>query len=518
MQGFDGFEDIAGVDRQQGRVGIGREDIATPPRGIGQDDVGPRGRAPHGGQSGTEQHYRGPRVRRSEMRGAGVGRDDQTRCGNDAGELVETRAPRQDAVAGKAGPPGRVDGPIPVAVAAGQYDAVPLLFERSGDGRETLYGPAPRAVRSTHVDHRGVIDEGGMPRSPQPEVKRIGLHSERPDQPRPALPLVQVVAPARKARLGVGIDAVDVVRHGDTRLQRIDQLTAACARAVQVDHHIDASGGQGQCLVESGNGQHLVDAADEVDDGREPPRRGQDQAMTRIGAAQPTQRRNGDKQVAEFEGPQHEQRGWHAATLPSRAPVVQGVSAAADTQAPARVRPVAAVLFDRDGTLVDDVPYNGDPDLVSLVPTALEAVRRLRRRGIRVGLISNQSGIGRGLLTHGQVAAVNRRLEEHLGVFDVCLYCPHAPEDGCHCRKPAPGLVLTACELLAIDPRQAVVVGDTEADVAAAEAAGGRGVLVPNPVTLPDEVRRARCVARDLAAAVDILLDEQRGSEQGESR
>ncbi|WEG09490.1 HAD-IIIA family hydrolase [Microbacterium horticulturae] len=167
---------------------------------------------------------------------------------------------------------------------------------------------------------------------------------------------------------------------------------------------------------------------------------------------------------------------------------------------------VAAVLFDRDGTLIDDVPYNGDPDRVSLVPAAGAAVRRLRQAGIPVGLVTNQSGIGRGLLTHRQVNAVNRRLEDQLGPFDVCLYCPHAPEDHCDCRKPAPGLVLIACEILGVDPAQVIVIGDTEADVAAAEAAGGRGILVPNEVTLRDEVERARLCAPDLLQALDLVL------------
>jgi len=167
---------------------------------------------------------------------------------------------------------------------------------------------------------------------------------------------------------------------------------------------------------------------------------------------------------------------------------------------------VAAVLFDRDGTLIDDVPYNGDPDRVSLVPTAAAAVRRLREAGIAVGLVTNQSGIGRGLLTHRQVGAVNRRLQKQIGSFDVCVYCPHTPEDHCGCRKPAPGLVLIACEILGVDPAEIVVIGDTEADVAAAAAAGGRGILVPNEVTLPDEIEQARLCAPDLLRALDLVL------------
>jgi D-glycero-D-manno-heptose 1,7-bisphosphate phosphatase len=84
--------------------------------------------------------------------------------------------------------------------------------------------------------------------------------------------------------------------------------------------------------------------------------------------------------------------------------------------------------------------------------------------------------------------------------------CPHGPGDGCECRKPAPGMVLRAARALGVRPQECVVIGDTAADVAAARAAGARGVLVPNAVTRPEEVRRAPEVAPDLATAVDHLL------------
>jgi histidinol-phosphate phosphatase family protein len=164
------------------------------------------------------------------------------------------------------------------------------------------------------------------------------------------------------------------------------------------------------------------------------------------------------------------------------------------------------VLFDRDGTLVHDVPYNGDPALVRPVDGARPALDRLRERGVRVGLVSNQSGVGRGVLTLDQVAAVNARLAELLGAFDTVQVCPHAPEDGCGCRKPAPGMVKAACAELDVDPARCVVVGDIGADVGAAEAAGAVGVLVPTPATRPEEVRAARRRAATLPAAVDAVM------------
>jgi HAD superfamily hydrolase (TIGR01662 family) len=168
--------------------------------------------------------------------------------------------------------------------------------------------------------------------------------------------------------------------------------------------------------------------------------------------------------------------------------------------------PPRAVLFDRDGTLVRDVPYNGDPAQVQPMAGARAALDRLRARGIRLGVVSNQSGIGRGLITAAQVAAVNARIADLLGPFDTWAVCPHAPVDGCGCRKPAPGLVRTALADLAVTADECALVGDIGADVAAARTAGVRAVLVPTPVTRPAEVRAAPEVAGDLAAAVDLLL------------
>jgi histidinol-phosphate phosphatase family protein len=167
----------------------------------------------------------------------------------------------------------------------------------------------------------------------------------------------------------------------------------------------------------------------------------------------------------------------------------------------------AAVLLDRDGTLVEDVPYNGDPELVRLRPGAGAAVARLRAAGMPTAVVSNQSGIGRGLVTREQVDAVNRRVEELLGPLGPWLVCPHRPDDRCRCRKPMPGLVERAAAALGVDPRDCAVIGDVGADVEAARAAGARAVLVPTTVTRPEEVAAAAAVADDLLAAVAMVLD-----------
>ena len=166
----------------------------------------------------------------------------------------------------------------------------------------------------------------------------------------------------------------------------------------------------------------------------------------------------------------------------------------------------AAVLFDRDGTLVVDVPYNGDPGRVEPMPGARAALDRVRERGVPTAVVSNQSGVARGLLTAEAVAAVNARVEELLGPLGPWAICPHGPEDGCACRKPAPGLVLEAARALAVAPGRCAVIGDIGADVEAARAAGARGILVPTPVTRPEEVAAADEVSPDLRAAVERLL------------
>lgn len=164
------------------------------------------------------------------------------------------------------------------------------------------------------------------------------------------------------------------------------------------------------------------------------------------------------------------------------------------------------VLFDRDGTLVHDVPYNGDPSLVSPVDGAAEVLDQLRARGVRTGVITNQSAVGTSQISLDEMLAVNNRVEELLGPFDSWQVCPHGHHEGCACRKPAPGMVKDACQTLGVDPSRCVVVGDIGSDMEAAQAAGAAGIMVPTPATLGEEVSAADLVSRDLATAVAEIL------------
>jgi histidinol-phosphate phosphatase family protein len=203
---------------------------------------------------------------------------------------------------------------------------------------------------------------------------------------------------------------------------------------------------------------------------------------------------------------------WHWLAGWRRRRALLADTARAPRPDPGRQTPPAAVLFDRDGTLVVDVPYNGDPGRVVPMPGAREALSRLRAAGIPTAVVSNQSGVARGRLRPEQVEAVNRRVEELLGPLGPWLLCQHGPDDGCRCRKPAPGLVEAAARALGVEPRDCVVIGDIGADVEAARAAGARPVLVPTPATRAEEVAAAPEVAGDLTEAVDLLLGPEQAA------
>jgi HAD superfamily hydrolase (TIGR01662 family) len=168
----------------------------------------------------------------------------------------------------------------------------------------------------------------------------------------------------------------------------------------------------------------------------------------------------------------------------------------------------AAVLFDRDGTLVHDVPYNTDPALVVPVPGAARALAALRRAGIRVGVVSNASGVGQGIITPTQLSAVNSRVEELLGPFGTWQVCAHRADAGCACRKPRPGLITAAADALGVTAAQCVVIGDIAADVTAARAAGARGILVPTSHTSAADLIGMPC-AESLGEAVAAILADR---------
>ena len=158
-----------------------------------------------------------------------------------------------------------------------------------------------------------------------------------------------------------------------------------------------------------------------------------------------------------------------------------------------------AVFLDRDGTLVEDVGYASDPDQVRLLPGAAAAVARLNHAGYRAIVVTNQSGIARGLITSDQYAATAARLEQLLAAagarLDAQYHCPHLPEVSgrCDCRKPGTLLYRAAAADFLLDLTACWWVGDRERDVEPAAALGGRGLRIPRD-------------AADLGAAVQTIL------------
>lgn len=135
-----------------------------------------------------------------------------------------------------------------------------------------------------------------------------------------------------------------------------------------------------------------------------------------------------------------------------------------------------AVFLDRDGTIIVDESYLADPNRIRFVPGAIDALQALRGRGMMLVVVSNQSGVARGLITPRQHAEVDARFRGLLageGIpLDGVYYCVHGPDDGCACRKPRPGLIEQAAREHGIDPKVSFMIGDKLSDVGAGRAAG----------------------------------------------
>lgn len=174
-----------------------------------------------------------------------------------------------------------------------------------------------------------------------------------------------------------------------------------------------------------------------------------------------------------------------------------------------------AAFLDRDGTLIEDAQFLARPDDIVLLPGAVETVTRLNQSGVVVVIITNQSGIARGLLTEDDYASVSSRL---LAMFadagariDASYHCPHHPAITgiCACRKPSLGMYEQAIEELELDATRSLFVGDRYRDVEPGLLLRGRGILVPSIATPPDDLARAERdaeVAPTLEDAVDRWL------------
>ena len=170
------------------------------------------------------------------------------------------------------------------------------------------------------------------------------------------------------------------------------------------------------------------------------------------------------------------------------------------------------VLLDRDGTINQEVGYVLRPDELRLIPGAADALRELRDLGLGLVVLTNQSPIGRGMLSVDELGTIHERLSELLAADGVTLdgieFCPHRPDEGCACRKPAQGMALRAAARLGFDPARSVVVGDHTSDMGMGRAIGATTVLVRTGHGRAQEDEAAPLathVADDLAGAVAII-------------
>jgi D-glycero-D-manno-heptose 1,7-bisphosphate phosphatase len=167
-----------------------------------------------------------------------------------------------------------------------------------------------------------------------------------------------------------------------------------------------------------------------------------------------------------------------------------------------------AVFLDRDGTIIEERGYLDRIDLLELYPFTADAIRLLNRAGYATVVVTNQGGIGRGIIDEPFLQRVHETLDARLAAgharIDRYYYCPHHPEaivpelrQKCSCRKPSSGMIEQACRELSLDPAQSVMIGDRRLDVAAGRAAGARTVLVRTGHGAHEEVMPAGGVRPD---------------------
>jgi len=171
------------------------------------------------------------------------------------------------------------------------------------------------------------------------------------------------------------------------------------------------------------------------------------------------------------------------------------------------------VFLDRDGTLIVEKHYLSDPREVDLEEGVVDGLARLREHGHPLIVLSNQSGIGRGMFTEQDAQRVNERVAELLSRFGIEILawymCPHAPDSACDCRKPLPGMPLAAARDLGVGLPGSYVVGDKQCDVELADAIGGTGILVTTGHgrdSVAWATREARPVASGLPGAAEFII------------
>ncbi|WP_158824708.1 D-glycero-alpha-D-manno-heptose-1,7-bisphosphate 7-phosphatase [Mucilaginibacter lacusdianchii] len=185
-----------------------------------------------------------------------------------------------------------------------------------------------------------------------------------------------------------------------------------------------------------------------------------------------------------------------------------------------------AIFLDKDGTVIDDVPYNVNPNLITLKPGAIEGLQLLHAQGYMLIMVTNQSGVAKGYFTEVELPAVEQRLQElfaqHQLQLDGFYYCPNHPEGtvepynvSCNFRKPMPGMLLQAAQEHQIDLKQSWMIGDILHDVEAGNRAGCRTILIDNGGETEwikdNEFREPEFTCEDLLVAAKYILNAAPG-------
>ena len=168
-----------------------------------------------------------------------------------------------------------------------------------------------------------------------------------------------------------------------------------------------------------------------------------------------------------------------------------------------------AIFIDRDGTIMQDADYCSDAREVKIFPRVAEALRRLKSKGFKLIIITNQSGIGRGFFTVEQYRAVEAEVLRQLGdgLIDATYFCPDVPGQHSSCRKPAPGMIVEATREHQIDLARSFLIGDKEIDAECGRNVGVRTIRVRTGFDRETAGSVADWVAEDLPAAAEIILN-----------
>lgn len=179
------------------------------------------------------------------------------------------------------------------------------------------------------------------------------------------------------------------------------------------------------------------------------------------------------------------------------------------------------VILDRDGTIVVDRHYLADPDALEFERGAEAGLRKMSALGLRLVVITNQSGIARGILSSERLQEIHERLKQMMhsigAPLEAIYFCPHAPDEGCECRKPKLGLMRRAAEELGFDMSECIVIGDKDSDVEFGRRAGALTLQVGRGEARMPAPAGAEYLVRDLLEAADIIESLGRREPPGRS-